>query len=692
MKKGIIGFFVLLFFAGNGYLCWAQKKLQVSDLPAKYQEWLNQVAYIILPQEKDVFLRLQNDFERDIFIESFWKQRDPTPGTPQNEYKDEIYRRWTYVNKEFRKDTPRPGWMTDRGRIYMILGEPKSRESITSPQLQPCELWTYYGDASKGQPSLFGLLFFRRGGSGEYKLYSPMVDGPKSLIIKTPSLELNVEDPWEIYAWLREYYPTIAPFVLSVVPHDPTLGVEPSTYSEIILAEILDAPRKEVNPSYATHFLDYKGVVTTEYLTNFVDSDALVAVWRDPVEGIPFLHYSMVPKSISFDYYEPKNQYFCNYIVDVSLKKENDFIYQASKNFTYYFSPEESPLVTANGIAIQDCFPAIEGKFKLTVLLRNTVGKEFSLLEREVEVEKGNQPRIAGPVLAYRLENSDTASFVAFKVLNDRALVDPKNTFTLSDTISFLFNLENLSRSLWERGEIQVSVQGAKKESPGQKNFTLRLNRQPFQPILRVTHSFPASDLAPDYYEMKVSLLDGDKVFDTKTLGFVLTDVKALARPVILSKSFPRSNVHVRYLELAGQAEKAGEAGAAEAYFQRALALAPHDPEVAVYYCGFLMRSKNFSRVFEHIEKVKADPTLQFDYYLIKGKALRELDRCEEAIPLLLEGNKIYNSDTRLLNALGYCFYKTGQKSRALEVLQASLRLNPAQEEVKRLIEEIGRN
>lgn len=692
MKKGLAGVLFLWILIAAGHLCLGQKKFKESDLPEKYREWLNIVAYIILPQEKDVFLRLQNDFERDIFIESFWKQRDPTPGTPQNEYKEEIYKRWNYVNKEFRKDTPRPGWMTDRGRIYMILGEPKSRESITARDLQPCELWTYYGDVSKGQPSLFGLLFFRRGGSGEYKLYSPMVDGPKSLIIKTPSLDLNVEDPWEIYAWLREYYPTIAPFILSVVPHDPTLGVEPSTYSEIILAEILDAPRKEVNPSYATHFLDYKGIVTTEYLTNFVDSDALVAVFRDPVEGIPFLHYSIVPKSISFDYYEPKNQYFCNYIVDVSLKKDNDFIYQASKNFTYYFSPEESPLVTANGIAIQDCFPAIEGRFKLTILLRNTVGKEFSLVEREVEVEKENQPRIAGPVLAYRLEDLGQANFLAFKVLNDRVLVEPKSTFTLSDTIFFFFNLENMNRELWERGEVRISVQGTKKESPGQKNFILRLNRQPFQAILHVIHSFPASDLAPDYYEMTVSLVDGENVLDRKRLGFVLTDVKALARPVILSKSLPRSSVHLRYLELAGQAEKAGEPGAAEAYFQRALALAPFDPEVAVYYCGFLMRSKNFSRVFEHIEKVKADPTLQFDYYLIKGKALRELGRCEEAIPVLLEGNKIYNSDTRLLNALGYCFYKTGQKSRAVEVLRASLRLNPEQEEVKRLIEEINRN
>jgi len=53
------------------------------------------------------------------------------------------------------------------------------------------------------------------------------------------------------------------------------------------------------------------------------------------------------------------------------------------------------------------------------------------------------------------------------------------------------------------------------------------------------------------------------------------------------------------------------------------------------------------------------------------------------AIQSLLEGNKIYDSDTRLLNALGFCFYKTGQKKDALN---ASLRLNPEQPDIKELV------
>jgi hypothetical protein len=79
----------------------AQKAPKVSekDLAPQYQEWLHLVAYHIQPVERDVFLQLRSDRDRDIFIETFWKQRDPTPGTPENEYKDELIKRFQYVNQ-----------------------------------------------------------------------------------------------------------------------------------------------------------------------------------------------------------------------------------------------------------------------------------------------------------------------------------------------------------------------------------------------------------------------------------------------------------------------------------------------------------------------------------------------------------------------------------------------------------------
>ncbi|HUI84501.1 MAG TPA: GWxTD domain-containing protein [Candidatus Binatia bacterium] len=97
-------------------------------MSSTYKKWLKQdVAYIITPEEVAAFKQLSNDEERDQFIEQFWLRRDPTPDTPENEYKEEHYRRIAYANEHFGAGIP--GWKTDRGRIYIIWGPPDQIES-----------------------------------------------------------------------------------------------------------------------------------------------------------------------------------------------------------------------------------------------------------------------------------------------------------------------------------------------------------------------------------------------------------------------------------------------------------------------------------------------------------------------------------------------------------------------------------
>jgi GWxTD domain-containing protein len=92
------------------------------------KRWLDEeVPYIITPDERDAFRKLTNDAERDNFIEQFWRRRDPTPETEENEYKEEYYRRIAFANERFAAGIP--GWKTDRGRIYIIHGAPDSIEA-----------------------------------------------------------------------------------------------------------------------------------------------------------------------------------------------------------------------------------------------------------------------------------------------------------------------------------------------------------------------------------------------------------------------------------------------------------------------------------------------------------------------------------------------------------------------------------
>ena len=106
-------------------------------------------------------------------------------------------------------------------------------------------------------------------------------------------------------------------------------------------------------------------------------------------------------------------------------------------------------------------------------------------------------------------------------------------------------------------------------------------------------------------------------------------------------------------------------------------------------YANFSLNQNKFDKSLELIEKIKENEEFKFDYFLTKGKALMGLGRYAEAIEEFLDGNEIYNSDLGLLNSLGFCYYKTDQVQKALDVLNVSLKLNPEQEQVKALIKEI---
>ena len=108
----------------------AQRALR-QELKGPYKTWLNEeVPYIISDDERKAFLTLSNDEEREAFIENFWQRRNPNPDSPENEFREEHYRRIQYANDHFAAG--KPGWKTDRGRIYIMWGPADSIDSHPS--------------------------------------------------------------------------------------------------------------------------------------------------------------------------------------------------------------------------------------------------------------------------------------------------------------------------------------------------------------------------------------------------------------------------------------------------------------------------------------------------------------------------------------------------------------------------------
>jgi GWxTD domain-containing protein len=138
------------------------------------------VGPIITPEELAAWKKLKTEEEREAFRKIFWDLRDTDPDTEENEYRTAYYERFAYVNEHY--TSGRPGYLTDRGRIYLIHGKPDEIESHPSggsyvmPSYQggdtitayPFEIWFYRHVADVG--SGIELEFVDRSGSGDYRL------------------------------------------------------------------------------------------------------------------------------------------------------------------------------------------------------------------------------------------------------------------------------------------------------------------------------------------------------------------------------------------------------------------------------------------------------------------------------------------------------------------------------------------
>jgi len=108
-----------------------RKKAIQEEYESAYKKWLSdEVPYIITSEERAAFKKLTTDDEREQFIEAFWERRNPNPGSPENEFKEEYYRRIAYANEHYASGIP--GWKTDRGRIYIMYGPPDEIQSNPS--------------------------------------------------------------------------------------------------------------------------------------------------------------------------------------------------------------------------------------------------------------------------------------------------------------------------------------------------------------------------------------------------------------------------------------------------------------------------------------------------------------------------------------------------------------------------------
>lgn len=105
----------------------------------------NYLKYIATSSEFETYKSL-NQTGKAEFLIRFWKQHDPSPSTEENEYLEDIQKRYLFSNENFSWGKIK-GWATDRGRVLIQYGMPDNIERHHSEaETIPYEIWTYQQD------------------------------------------------------------------------------------------------------------------------------------------------------------------------------------------------------------------------------------------------------------------------------------------------------------------------------------------------------------------------------------------------------------------------------------------------------------------------------------------------------------------------------------------------------------------
>ena len=682
-KKWILfsfAFFAIFSFSLRGSI------VQKDELPEHHKKWLEEeVVYIIVPLEKEVFSKLTTDRERNLFIDAFWKQRDHTPSTPKNEFREEHYRRISHVNHFFGRTSPKPSWKTDRGRIYIILGEPNDIQRFEGKDtVYPSEVWFYQDMTKFGLPAGFNLVFFQERGVGEYKLYSPLGDGPQALMTGYFGDWL---DYLAAYEKLNELEPALAAVSLSLIPGEQSAAQgRPSMSSDILLQRVETAPSRLIKDKYAQRFLEYKDIVEVEYSANYITCDSLVKIMKDP-SGLYFVHFAIEPERLSVDFFEKK--YYTTLKVNGTVSNmEGKAIHQFERDISLEFNREQLEQIRNVPFSIRDMFPLIPGNYKMSILVKNEISKEFTSIERNLLIPGDDDGlKMTSIILGYQMTEDVPPKnrLRPFQIGKNQISIQTTKAFLKRDDLVVYFQIHGLSPEHRAKGEIKYTFF---KNGEEFQTITKRINE--YTALPSIIEQFTIQEFFPAYYQLQVSLwINGCEVL-LESEDFVITHLDTLPRAWIHRRLLPSIDDPIYSYKIGIQLFNIGKIKEAQINLEKAYYAKPNSVGFASSLAHIYMILKEYNKVESILLPFLKQPQpSDYQIYLTAGKAYQNLGELSKAIDVFDKAISHYGLNINILNAIGECYFQLGETDRALAAWEKSIEINPEQPQIKKKIEAI---
>jgi len=623
-------------------------------LSEKHKRWLDEEAvYLITSREREVFLKLPTDEVRDRFIGAFWQARDPTPGTTRNEFREESELRRRKVNELFR-GYGRPGWKGDRGRIFIMLGPPQERRTFDSTrELWPIELWFYQVDDPR-LPPFFYVLFYQRGGAGDFRLWEPIGEGPPALLATSVGNPV-VYDRARVLAALQSVDSDLYQAVLSPVPGGGS-GTSAALEYQKILAVLEDFPNKTLAPAYGDRYRPGEGIVEADYI--FRELNVLPLVTVLPSWEGSFVHFALdvAPQDLTFAQY--KTTFFTVFDVEAELQApDGQPVYQVRDRREVELSEEEFKAARERILSIEGRFPVVPGDFRLRFLIRNLTGRVYDTLEAPLSVPETMRVSEIVPARSFK-RRSGKPTELAFQVGEMLAVPNPDASFPVGGNLrAFLVLAPD-----FPAGPVAIEGEIRQQEKTVHRIEKIFPHETAGEPAF-IGLDVSLGGLPPGGYTLELLLAGGEK----RALPFTV-EAGAGALPLVNSPEEASSRDGKWAVERARQLlalkQNRNALRALEKAFERNPELETVRVQAAVLALGLREPDRALAAVVAGLMRAP----FHYELLTLAGYASEQLGKPEDAVRYYERARATARADEKLLLALAGVYEKLGKKDKAESV------------------------
>jgi GWxTD domain-containing protein len=681
------------------------KKDQELPLTDAHQKFLDIVYWIISDYEKTAFLSLKTNEDRDRFIDAFWENRDPTPGTKQNEFREEHRARWEYATKQFGRDTSIPGWKTDRGKVYILLGKPQFIKRNPSPfELYPNELWQYSGYKGYGLPGSIYFLFFQEQGTGTYRLYSPLQDGIKELFVQQSGVMGKTDA--ELFDKLQqEIDPDLAHAAFSSIP---TEGGDPSQFinsgsisAEMIQAKLQNARNFDLpKRKYVEAFVkDLPNVTVYTSLDSAGIHDGLF--WFKAENGDFYIDYGVEFQPDKLDMGQYNEEYYTSLSIDGSISTPDQKLKldEIIGSHEIKLNPQQFAKIQSLPFQYQGRRPIVPGKYGVTLIMNNNVSRRSITFSHEVNIpdmttEKAPVFSPLVPIRSAEKAKPEDKKLRPFQF--GEAIYTPnlQSHFSSKGNISVYHQVIFPDHYVGGIGALNlryVVMQGDNVE----KEFTESLNLKPEDlagNAIDVVKDIPPGQLSYGSKRLFVELRQDEKVISRSESMTFEVQPEEVPGAWKYAVSIPNFDSPYHSYALAQQYLKLNRPKEAVELLEHAFQQNPDSPELRTQLMRVALKNRNYERVIELGTPAEVKNPRNKEILWLLGWANYGMQKYEDAVRFferlrIEEPNKV-----EVFNLLADIYYRLDQKDKSLERIQQSLALKPDQKDIVELKKKVESN